>query len=178
MSPKKKAAAAAARRTPARTPARKPAAGAKAGTRATPAAKSGQNKTVATGASVAGFIATVPDPRRREEARVVLELMQRVTGERARMWGPSIIGFGSYHYRYESGREGDMVRAGFSPRKAALTLYIMGGFPRYAPLLARLGPHTTGASCLYLKRLSDVDLGVLEELVRGSWAWMASRYPE
>jgi len=141
-------------------------------------ARAGQNKTAATGASVAEFVAAVPDPRRREEAGVMLQMMQRVTGQPPRMWGPSIIGFGSYHYRYESGREGDMARAGFSPRKAALTVYILGGFPRHAALLSRLGPHTTGVSCLYLKRLSDVDLEVLEELVRESWAWMARKYPE
>ena len=145
---------------------------------AKPKPKAGENKTRETTVSVAGFLAAVPDPRRREEAHAVLALMRRVTGLEPRMWGPSIVGFGSYHYQYDSGREGDMARAGFSPRKSALTLYIMGGFPRYDALMKRLGTFSTGVSCLYLKRLADVDLGVLEELLRESWAHMAKRYPE
>lgn len=157
----------------------RPAAKSAAAKRPTPSkAKAGENKTKATSASVAKFLAAVPDPKRRAEAGVVLEMMRRVTGHEPRMWGPSIVGFGSYHYRYESGREGDMIRSGFSPRKAALTLYIMDGFPRYDALMKRLGPYTTGSSCLYIKRLADVDLGVLEALVRESWAYMAKRYPE
>lgn len=135
------------------------------------------NKTQPTRARVADFIATVPDARRRQEAKVVLEMMRSVTGLEPMMWGPSIIGFGSYHYRYESGREGDMCRTGFSPRKAALTLYLMGGSPRYQALLQRLGRYTTSVSCLYIKRLEDVDLGVLEEMIRVSWEQMAVRYP-
>lgn len=142
-------------------------------------AKAGQgNKTVATGASVAAFLAGVKDPVRAADVRTLMAIMRRVSGKSPRMWGPSIVGFGSYHYVYDSGREGDMLRLGFSPRASALTLYIMGGFPRYATLMRRLGRYTTGNSCLYLKRLADVDLSVLEELIRASWAFMAVRYPD
>lgn len=137
----------------------------------------GGNKTVETKASVDVFLRGVKDPVRRADCQVLVDLMRRVSGEEPRMWGPSIVGFGSYHYRYDSGREGDFLRAGFSPRAQNLTLYIMDGFPRYEPLLTRLGKHTTGRSCLYIKRLSDVDMGVLEELVQASWDAMARRYP-
>lgn len=135
------------------------------------------NKTQPTGASVEAFLKAVPDANRRADALAVLALMRKVTGLAPRMWGPGIVGFGTYHYVYESGREGDMIRVGFSPRSSALTLYIMGGFPRYQALLARLGKHRTGKSCLYLTRLADVDLAVLEALIRASWAHMAERYP-
>jgi len=145
-----------------------------------PAAKAAGtvNKTQATRASVAAFIAAVPDPRRRQEARVVLDLMRRVSGLEPVMWGPSIIGFGQYHYIYDSGREGDMPRIGFSPRKAALTLYLSNDHPGYDALMKRLGEHTVSVACLYIKRLDEVDLAVLEELARRSWAHMALRYPE
>src|SRR5690606_14312301 len=122
------------------------------------------------------FLAAVPDEQRREDARAVLEMMRRVTGEEPRMWGPSIVGFGSYHYRYDSGRKGDAMITGFSPRKTALTLYIMPGFERYEELMSRLGKFTTGRSCLYLKRLSDVDQKVLEELVEQSYRYMKEKY--
>lgn len=140
--------------------------------------KSGQNKTVATGASVAAFVAALPDARRRQEADVILRLMARVSGHEARMWGPSIIGFGRYHYVYDSGREGEMPRIAFSPRRAALTLYLSDGYPGYDALMKRLGKYTISVACLYIKRLEDVDLKVLEELTRRSWAHMAVRYPE
>ena len=100
--------------------------------------------------------------------------MRRVTGDEPAMWGPSIVGFGSYHYKYASGREGDWMKVGFSPRKQQLTLYIMSGFSRFDELMGRLGKHSTGKSCLYIKRLEDVDLGVLEELVRESVAHLPS----
>lgn len=139
-------------------------------------------KTKATEVSVAAFLAAVPDERRREEAAVVDALHRRVTGCAPRMWGPSIIGYGSYHYTYDSGREGTMCRAGFSPRKAAMTLYLMGPYcdrPAEADaLFARLGKHTTGKSCLYIKQLADVDLGVLERLVALSWEVMGAKYPD
>lgn len=138
----------------------------------------GQNKTVATDASVASFVAAVPDRRRRQEAEVIIRLMRRISGHDPRMWGPSIIGFGQYHYVYDSGREGDMPRIGFSPRKPALTLYLAHGFPGYDTLMKRLGKCTTSVACTYIKRLEDVNLAVLEELVRASWAHMAVRYPE
>lgn len=140
------------------------------------------NKTTATLVSVADFLAAVPDPRRREEAAVIDALHRRVTGCEPVMWGPSIIGYGSYHYRYDSGREGVMCRAGFSPRKAAMTVYLMGDYCDHRAeadnLFARLGKHTTGKSCLYIKKLADVDLEVLEKLVALSWACMNERYPD
>ena len=137
----------------------------------------GENKTQPTATSVEAFIAAVPDARRRAEAEAVDAIMQRVSGEEPQMWGPSIIGYGTYHYRYDSGREGDMCRIGFSPRKAQLVVYIVDGFPGHAELLARLGKHKTGKSCLYLTRLDGVDLAVLEELCAASWAEMARLYP-
>lgn len=126
---------------------------------------------------VGAFIDAVEDPRRREDSRVVLEMMRAATGCEPVMWGPGIVGFDRYHYRYDSGREGDMAMVGFSPRKAALVLYILPGFAQYESLLAKLGKFTTGKSCLYVKRLADVDLGVLEALVRASVADMRRRYP-
>ena len=133
-------------------------------------------KTKPTAQSVEGFLATVPEERRADCA-TLLALLRRVTGEEPRMWGPSMVGFGSYHYRYESGREGDWFVAGFSPRKKELTVYVMAGFDGFEELLGRLGRHKVGKSCLYLRSLADVDLAVLEELVRRSVAEVAWRYP-
>ncbi len=127
-----------------------------------------ENKTVKTGASVDEFMAAVENKRRREDGLVLLEMMRDVTGLEPEMWGPSIIGFGSYHYKYESGREGDMPLVGFSPRKSNLSLYIMSGFDEYEEMLGKLGKHRTGASCLYINKLADVDVGVLRELVSQS----------
>ena len=127
-----------------------------------------ENKTVKTGASVDEFMAGVENKRRQEDGLVLMEMMRDVTGMEPEMWGPSIIGFGSYHYRYESGREGDMPLIGFSPRKQSLSLYIMSGFDEYEELLGRLGKHKTGASCLYINKLADVDMAVLKELVTRS----------
>lgn len=138
-------------------------------------------KTKATEVSPAEFIAAVPDARRRDEAAVIDALHRRVTGLDPKMWGPSIIGYGSYAYKYDSGREGTMCRAGYSPRKAALTVYLMGTYcDRQAEadaLFARLGKHKTGKSCLYLGKLADVDLEALERLVELSWQVMNERYP-
>ncbi len=117
---------------------------------------------------VGAFIQAVPDERRRADARVVLDLLRRTTGYPPVMWGPSIVGFGSYHYRYASGREGDFLIVGFSPRKAATTVYLYGGFEDRTDVLARLGPHSIGKGCLYLKRVTDIDLAVLEELIMSS----------
>ncbi|MBX9244877.1 DUF1801 domain-containing protein [Actinotalea ferrariae] len=143
------------------------------------AARSDENKTQATTADVGAFVDAVEPPSRREDARTVLELMRRATGREPVMWGPSIIGFGSYHYRYASGREGDAQAAGFSPRKASTTVYFADGFDDYAEDLARLGPHTTSVSCLYLKKLDGVDLAVLEDMVRRSYARVSSgAWPE
>ncbi len=122
------------------------------------------------------YLDAVENPRRREDARRVLDLMREITGEPPKMWGSSIVGFGSYHYTYASGREGDWPVVGFAPRKRNLVLYIMPGFARYESLLARLGKHRTGRSCLYLNKLEDIDPDVLEELVRESVAEMKRRY--
>lgn len=122
-------------------------------------------KTRAGDASIDAFLDGVADEGRRAETRTVMGIMREVTGEAPRMWGDSIIGFGSYHYRYESGREGDWFLTGVSPRKSALTVYIMAGFDRYEELMARLGKHGSGKSCLYIKRLADVDLDVLRDLI-------------
>jgi len=119
-----------------------------------------------TGASVEDFLAGVPDGQRREDARRLCAMMTQITGEPAAMWGTSIIGFGAYHYRYPSGREGDSALASFSPRSQHLVIYLIGGFEsRHQSVLARLGPHKTGKGCLYLKRLDDVDQDVLRELI-------------
>ena len=122
-------------------------------------------KTKPTHVDVDAFIAAVEKPVRRADAKVVREMMERVTGEPATMWGPTIIGFGTYHYRYASGHEGDMCRVGFSPRSANLVLYV-GGFPGFDELLGKLGKHKRSKACLYLNKLADVDLGVLEEISR------------
>ncbi|MXY48370.1 MAG: DUF1801 domain-containing protein [Gemmatimonadetes bacterium] len=134
-------------------------------------------KTRPTDASVDAFIDAVDHPRRREDARTLMDLMQRVTGEEPVMWGPSIVGYGSYHYRYASGQEADWPVVGFSPRKQNLSIYIMTGFEASDALLSHLGKHKTGKSCLYVNKLADVDLDVLESLVRASVAEMKRRYP-
>ena len=124
------------------------------------------NKTAPTDVSVDEFIDTVPDERRQEEARVLRELMERVTGLPATMWGPTMVGFGSLHYKYESGREGDMFAVGFSPRKAQISLYgIHYSYAGPNAALEQLGKFTTGVSCVYVKGLTDIDLTVLEKLV-------------
>jgi len=133
-------------------------------------------KTKKNRASVQQFLGSVDNEKRRKDARTVLKLMQEITGEKPAMWGSSIIGFGSYHYRYESGREGDWMLTGFSPRKQALTLYIMSGFRRYEDLMSRLGKYKTGKSCLYVKNLEDIDLDVLRELVAESVVFMRRTY--
>ena len=124
-----------------------------------------ENKTKATTASVATFIAAIPDEVRRADARALVKLMQAASGEKPKMWGPSIVGFGSEHYVYDSGREGDMPLVSFSPRKAATVVYSALSGNGAPALLARLGKHTTGKGCLYIKRLSDVDVGVLQQLI-------------
>ncbi len=137
-------------------------------------------KTKATDADVAAFIAKVEPETRRSDAETLLALFSKITGERPKMWGASIIGFGSYHYVYESGHEGNSCRTGFSPRKANLVLYLKGGYdtPQGQAVLRRLGKHKTGKGCLYLKRLSDVDMGALEEMIRDTHTYMARKYPE
>jgi hypothetical protein len=124
-----------------------------------------ENKTKPTATSVAAFLDACTDETRRTDAKALTRLMQKVTGDEPAMWGPAIVGFGSHHYTYESGREGDMPIVGFSPRKAANVLYGAIGFGGAETLLAKLGKHTTGKGCLYIKKLADVDLKVLETLV-------------
>lgn len=128
-------------------------------------------KTKKTTASVTAFIDAVPDENRRADAKAVLKLMRAATGEKPAMWGPSIVGFGAY-----ATKSGEWPIVGFSPRKANLVLYVMPGFDDYGALLARLGKHKTGASCLYLNRLKDVDAGVLDELIRASVAHMRAKH--
>jgi hypothetical protein len=135
------------------------------------------NKTKPTKLSVTAFINALTDPTRRADAKTLVKLMQSASGEEPKMWGPSIIGFDSYHYRYESGREGDMPLICFSPRKAATVLYNMTGFSGSEALVAKLGKHTKGGGCLYIKNLADVDQKVLEALVVKSVAAMRARHP-
>ena len=132
-----------------------------------------QLKTQKNDASVEEFRDSVANERKRQDSYAILELMQDVTGEEPAMWGTSIVGFGSYHYKYASGRENEWFLVGFSPRKQNLTLYIMSGFDDYESLLADLGKYKTGKSCLYINKLEDVDLPTLRELVKKSVTHMA-----
>ena len=136
-----------------------------------------KNKTVQTDASVLAFIDAVDNEQKRRDSYELIDLLRNITGCNPKMWGSSLIGFGEYHYRYESGREGAFFVAGFSPRKTALTVYIMPGFEKYEELLGRLGPYKTGKSCLYLKNLDAIDRGVLEEIIRDSVEVMKNKWP-
>jgi hypothetical protein len=118
--------------------------------------------------SVVSFLKSIADEQKRRDCFTLLDIMKQITKTQPKMWGSSVVGFGSYHYRYESGREGDWFLTGFSPRKQNLTLYIMAGFEQYDELLKKLGRHTTGKSCLYVKRLADIDLPTLKNLIRQS----------
>ena len=135
-----------------------------------------ENKTKPTKASVTEFMNSIEDRQKRSDARKVAAMMRKATGKRAKMWGPGIVGFGTYHYKYASGREGDFLVTGFSPRKQALSVYIMPGFSRFESLLKKLGKYKTGKSCLYIKRLSDVDEKVLERLIVESVRQMRKQY--
>jgi hypothetical protein len=137
-----------------------------------------ENKTQPTDVSVPAYIDAVADETQRADAHRIAAMMERLSGHKPLMWGHGIIGFGSYHYKYESGREGDMCRIGFSPRKGQTVLYLVDGFLGHGELMAKLGKHKTGKSCLYIKRLSDVDEAVLEQLCVESLKWMAQKYPE
>jgi len=128
----------------------------------------GENKTTATDGDVTAFVDAVVDDQRRSDARLLVDLMGEVTGHPAVLWGSAIIGFGSRHYRYPSGREGDTVAVGFSPRKAETVLYLTGGLDEYADLLPHLGKHKLGKSCLYLKRVDQADADTLRELIARS----------
>ena len=136
------------------------------------------NKTKATKKSAHAFINSIDDDQKRRDAKTVMKMMQEVTGEKPTLWGTSIVGFGSYHYVYDSGREGDAPLTGFSPRSKELSLYIMAGFTRYDDLMSKLGKHRTGKSCLYVKTLDDIDLDVLRELVVASVTHMKQKYPD
>ena len=133
-------------------------------------------KTRPTRVSVTEFLAGIDDRQQRADAKKVAAMMRRATGKRAKMWGASIVGYGSYHYKYASGRDGDFMITGFSPRKQALTVYIMPGFSSFKKLMEKLGKYKTGKSCLYIKRLSDVDEKVLEKLIVESVRNMRKRY--
>ena len=135
-----------------------------------------ENKTKKTGASVTEFLKSIDNPQMRTDAKKVASIMRRVTGKRAKMWGSSIVGYGTYHYKYDSGREGDFMVTGYSPRKQALTVYIIPGFSKFGPLMKKLGKYKTGKSCLYIRRLSDVDENVLEQLIDRSVQLMHKKY--
>jgi hypothetical protein len=136
-----------------------------------------ENKTQPTSIDPKSFIQAIDHPTRRADGMVLLELMTKITGWDATMWGPSIIGFGRYHYKYDSGREGDCHRTGFSVRKANLVVYIMPGYTDFSEILSRIGKYKMGKSCLYINKLADVDLAVLEELIRAGLDDMAKKYP-
>lgn len=135
-----------------------------------------QNKTMPTGMSVSAFLDAVDVPRKRAEAQRLDAIFREVTGFAPRMWGPSMIGYGRYNYVYDSGREGDFLATGFAPRKAAHSIYILPGYTDFGAILARLGKHRTGRSCLYVNRLDDIDEAVLRELIRAGLDDLASRW--
>lgn len=134
-----------------------------------------ENKTKPTAASVAAFIGKMSDPSQQKDAKVLVQWMEQLSGEKAKLWGPSIVGVGTHHYKYDSGREGDMPVLSFSPRKSATVLYSLMGFNGAEKLLAKLGKHTTGKGCLYIKKLTDVDEQVLKELMAKSLAAKRAR---
>jgi len=136
----------------------------------------GEQKTLPTGASVEAFLSAVEPPRRRDDAYRLAEIMKRVTGLDPVMWGPSLIGYGQYEYTYDSGHSGTFFRTGFSPRKQRLSIYIMPDLRGHDALLAQLGKHKTGAGCLYINKLADVDLDVLEALIRAGLARIKELY--
>lgn len=134
-----------------------------------------ENKTKPTAASVTAFIGRISDPSQQKDAKALVKWMEQLSGEKAKLWGTSIIGVGTHHYKYESGREGDMPALSFSPRKSATVLYSLMGFSGSEALLAKLGKHTTGKGCLYIKKLSDVDEEVLKDLMTKSLAAKRTR---
>jgi len=134
-------------------------------------------KTKPTEIAVADFLKNVSDDQIREDCRSIIRLMESITGDKPKMWGPAIIGFGKYHYQYDSGRSGEICLAGFSPRKANITLYVLAGFPGQDELLQGLGKYKTGKSCLYIKKLSDVDIDVLGSLIKHSVNFLKDKHP-
>lgn len=135
-----------------------------------------ENKTKPTKARVSDFLQAVDNPQRRADAKKVAAMMRRATGKRATMWGPSMVGYGRYSYRYDSGRSGEWMLTGFSPRKQNLVVYIMPGFETFEPLMKQLGKYKTGRSCLYINKLEDVDEKVLEKLISESVKLMRERH--
>ena len=135
------------------------------------------NKTQPTKLKVSEFIAGIEDRGKRADCKELMKLMREHTGKRATMWGASIVGFGNYHYKYASGREGDFFLTGFAPRKQALTIYIVNGFEAHAGLMEKLGKFKTGRSCLYVKSLDDINREVLADLVKASVVYMRNKYP-
>lgn len=135
-----------------------------------------ENKTQPTEQSVESFLDSVEDERKRVDCYTLLELIGEITGDKPVMWGSSIIGFGTYHYKYASGREGDFMVTGFSPRKRNLTIYVMPGFDQYEQMLSRLGKYKTGRSCLYVNKLADVDMDILRELLSAGVKYMREKY--
>jgi hypothetical protein len=137
-----------------------------------------ENKTQPTDVAVADFIAAVDHPTRRADAEVLDAMFRRLTGWQPRMWGPTMIGYGSYDYTYDSGHSGTSLATGFSPRKANQVLYIMPGYADFQPILDRLGKYKKGKACLYINKLADVDESVLRELIADSYQWMKQKYPD
>ena len=135
------------------------------------------NKTRITAVSVDEFILQIDHPTRRADAQILNDLFKKVTGWTPKMWGPTIIGYGQYHYIYDSGREGDSLATGFSPRKAALSVYVLPGYQDFSAILDRLGKYKIGKSCLYINKLADIDLAVLEELIRAGLADLDRKWP-
>lgn len=133
-------------------------------------------KTTVNDGDVLAFLEAVENEKRQLDSLVVLELMKKITGREPKMWGSSIVGFDQYHYKYDSGREGDFFKVGFSPRKQSLTLYIMPGFERYEELMEQLGKYKTGKSCLYINKLEDVDMKILKQLIEESYSYMNDKY--
>jgi len=133
-------------------------------------------KTKPTEKTVDSFIATVEDDKVRADCYTIINLMEKVTGEKPKMWGPAIVGFGKYTYKYESGRSGEICMTGFSPRKANITLYVLAGFPGQAELLQKLGKHKSGKGCLYIKKLDDINIDVLESLIKESIKFLKEKY--
>ncbi|ASO07264.1 DUF1801 domain-containing protein [Arenibacter algicola] len=137
-----------------------------------------ENKTRPNNNSVIAFLNSVEGEEKRKDSHALLQLFKSITLEPGVMWGESIVGFGSYHYKYDSGREGDMCITGFSPRKSNFSIYIMSGFSNYQDLLELLGPHKTGKACLYVKRLSDIDMDVLSEIIRSSYLHYKNKHSQ
>lgn len=137
-----------------------------------------ENKTRPNNNSVIAFLNSVEGEEKSKDSHALLQLFKSITLEPGVMWGESIVGFGSYHYKYDSGREGDMCITGFSPRKSNFSIYIMSGFSNYQDLLEQLGPHKTGKACLYVKRLSDIDMDVLSEIIRSSYLHYKNKHSQ